>query len=636
MLQHIRDRSQSWISKVIVALIVLTFALFGLQTLDFNANNSTAATVNGHEITAREVYFEINLQRQQLARSMGENFDPSLLKDEVLQESALQSLVEKKLLLVNALEQSLSVSNSTLDQIITRAPEFQVDGRFNPEVYKQRLSSRGMTPRQFKDYLQQDLVISQLRSGFAGSAFVTGYEARNIARLQNQRRQVRYLILSAAEREGEITVSEEALRSHYEANSDAYLTEEQVRIEYLLLDKLQLQADIQVPEQELRNRYDDWVREKRQAADQQRGAAHILIEFKDDATEAEALKQARTLKNRISAGEDFAELAREYSQDSFSADKGGELGDIEEGFLGEAFDSALAQLDPGEVSEPVRSDFGYQLIRRLETAPVELPSFEEQRETLLQVAQQERAELLFVERVEQLADISFESADLEEPAEAVGLPIQRSEFFTRQNAQSLMSDPRVLQAAFSEALQDGTANSDLIELDNNRAMVLRLLEVKKPQLQPFEAVAESIQGELIRQQVQEQLDTRAGEILAALKRRDKTAEEIGAEIGIGWVSETLQRNEGTLERSLVNAVFRMPRPEDDRQSHGVVTLSTGDKVVVSLLEVLDDNIQGDQEGELSADASLAQLRDALVSTQARSDFTGVLHSLKSHAEIDYP
>ncbi len=445
MLQNIRDNSQGWIAKTIIGVIIMLLALTGFDAI-FNAaaNRGTVAEVNGEEISQTELDQAVNMQRRQLAQQLGNSFDPSLLNDGMLRQSALSGLIERMLLLQAARGADFAFSDQALDQLILQTPEFQVDGRFEAARFDQVLQQMGYTRMQFRELLEQEMLIAQLRAGIAGTAFVTDQQVRQFAELERQTRDYSSRTIPASLEA--VSVDEAEIGSYYEANREQFRSPEQVVLEYVELNKEDLFDQIELDEQALQGLYQTHIANLAE----QRRAAHILVEVDDDTDDQAAKARIDALAQRVGQGEDFAALAQEASEDPGSASQGGDLGFAGPGVYDEAFEDALYALEKGQVSEPVRSEFGWHLIKLLDVRAPEVPTFESLRPELERELKSQRVEQRFVELTKQLEDSAFEAADLAQPAQELGLQVQTTPAFGREGGEGIASNRQVIQAAFSE------------------------------------------------------------------------------------------------------------------------------------------------------------------------------------------
>lgn len=617
MLQNIRDNSRGWIAKIIIGLIVMLMAFTGFEAIVTGTGNSqNAADVNGDKITLNELTQAAEMQRRQLLQQLGRDFDASLLDERLLRESALRGLIDRRLLLQGAQDAGFVFSEAALDQVILQTPEFQVDGRFDAARFDQVIRQMGYGRLQFRQMLQEEMLIGQLRAGLGASSFVTDQEARAFAGLERQTRDFASLTIKA--NPAVIELGEADVQAYYDEHATEFMTPEQVVLEYVELFKDRFFDQVEVTDEELQPLYENEIANLAE----QRQAAHILAEVGDELNDEQAQAKLQELKARVEAGEDFAALAKEFSQDPGSADDGGDLGYAGPGVYDPAFEEALYALQSGQVSEPVRSEFGWHLIKLLGVQSPQVPSFDSLREKLAREYKTQQVEQRFVEATKQLEDSAFESSDLSQPAQELGLEVKVSEAVGREGGSTgITANRQVLQAAFSpEVLEDGN-NSSTIELDPTTVVVIRVKEHKKPEQLPLEQVAESIRAHLQRERAAANAKSEGEKLLAAI--------EAGEAAGEGWqVQEAATRSQEGVEPRVLQALFRMAKPAgENAPSHAGVTLNNGDYVVLRL-----DGVNVPEQA--LSEEELGMYRNFLASRAGQQDFAAYRKQLEAKADIE--
>ncbi len=619
MLQNIRDNSQGWIAKTIIAIIVALMALTGVDAIFTSTSNSqNAAKVNGEAITTPELGQATEMQRRQLLQQLGQDFDASQLDERLLRNAALSNLIERKLLLQSADEAGFAFSQPALDQVILQTPEFLADGKFSAERFDQVIRQLGYSRLQFRDMLKEEMLIGQLRAGLAGSGFVTDAQVADFARLEKQTRDFSLLTVKADS--AAVQLSDDDIKAYYDAQSADFMSPEQVILEYVELKKDAFFDQVQVSDDDLRSAYETEVGN----LSEQRQAAHILIEVSDSLNDEQAKTKIEEIQARVQKGEDFAALAKEFSEDPGSAANGGDLGYAGPGVYDPAFEEALYALKQDEVSAPVRSDFGWHLIKLLGVEGAEVPTFESLKDKLERDLKSQQVERRFVEVSNELEDAAFEASDLAQPAQEFGLQVKTTEAFGREGGEGIAANRQVLQAAFSpEVLEDGS-NSGVIELDPNTVLVVRAKEHKMPERLALEQVADGIRAQLTQVRASEAAKAE-GEALLASLREGKTPSEQAQ----SWqVVEAATRSQDDVAPAVLQAVFRMAKPEvADKPTFAGVTLGNGDYVLVQLKGV------SEPEGALS-DEDKATYARFLASRNGQQDFESFRRQLQDKAEIE--
>ena len=627
MLQRMRDNAQSWVAKVIVGVIVLIFALTGWESISrFGSNEQNAAAVNGTEITKFELEQAVGLQRRQLVQQLqqlNDNFDPNMIDDALLRESVLDGLIERAVLVEGARDFDLRVSEAMIDRLILSTPDFQVDGEFDANRFDIVIRNMGLASRMaFRDLVRQELLLAQLRNAFEATAFATKNEQIQLARLEEQTRD--FAVIELPIQRDEINVTEEEIETYYTANAEQFMTEEQVVLEALTLSRNDFFDQVQVDEQALQALYEREIGN----LTEQRRASHILVEVTDEVSEEQALETITAARQRLEEGEAFAQVVDDVSDDIGTAATGGDLGYSVQGSFDPAFDEALFALERGEVSEPVRTSFGYHLIKLTDVAAPELPSLESMREGLEAELKAEQVERQYVEASRELANLVYESPDLAEPARALNLEIETIGPVGREGGEGLAANPRVMAAAFDEeVLQDGL-NSQLLELDADTSVVIRVKEHMRAKQRPLEEVSEDIADTLRFEKAVDQTREQAEELVAALEADSTQPADVAERIGGSWNNhEAINRSNNELPRTLLRSVFAMPRPSEGEPVYGHARQPDGSQWIVEL--------RGVATPESLRETAESELFQRYISGQSGTqDFTALQESLKERAEIE--
>ncbi|AMS17161.1 peptidylprolyl isomerase [Pseudomonas chlororaphis] len=620
MLQNIRDNSQGWIAKTIIGVIVALMALTGFDAI-FQATSTSqdAAKVNGEEITQNELSQAVDMQRRQLMQQLGKDFDASLLDEKLLREAALKGLIDRKLLLQGAENSKFAFSDAALDQVILQTPEFLVDGKFSPERFDQVIRQLGYSRMQFRQMLAQEMLIGQVRAGLAGSGFVTDAQVLAFARLEKQTRDYASLTIKADP--AAVKLTDDEVKAYYDEHAKEFMSPDQVVIDYLELKKASFFDQVSVKDEDLQALY----QKETANLSEQRRAAHILIEVNDKVNEAQAKAKIEEIQARLAKGESFEALAKEFSQDPGSANNGGDLGYAGPGVYDPAFEEALYALNKDQVSAPVRTGFGFHLIKLLGVEAPEVPSFASLKDKLTRELKTQQVEQRFVEATKQLEDSSFEASDLAQPAQELKLTVHTSAPFGREGGEGIAANRAVIQAAFSPEVLDEGANSTAIELDPETVVVLRAKEHRKPEQLPLESVASSIRAQLAKEHASAAAKAKADALIASL-REGKTALKAPVD-GQNWkVSEAVTRGQEGVEPIVLQTLFRMAKPAaKDKPTFSSVTLPNGSLVVLQL--------SGVNEAAAPTDEEKAQYRRFLASRVGQQDFAAYRKQLENQADI---
>ncbi len=628
MLNFIREKIQGWIAWVIVGLLIIPFALWGINEYFGTGGGLVAATVNGTEIDQREFQQAFYEQRSRMQEMLGSQYD-SRVFDPQLRQRVINELVERELLLQNAEAMGYRVSDENVAATIRSFEVFQENGVFSPELYRQQLRAQGQSPALFEQRIKRALLASQLPTAVAATAFVTDLELDALIRLQGQQREVAYLTLPIERYEDSADASDEAVASYYETHRERFMTPERVSVEYVELSADELGADIDPGDEKLREFYRS--RSQQFSTPEERKVRHILFTIPEGASESEVeavrAKAGEVLK-RIRDGESFAELAREVSEDPGSADMGGDLGFISLGVMEPDFEQVAFALGEGEVSEPVLTSFGFHLIEVDEIRAGKVKPFESVRDVLLKEYQRDEAERKYFDLADKLTNMAYESPDsLSEVAEALGLPLKESALFSRDGGEGLFADPHVVNAAFSDDVLKQGFNSEPVEVGDKHVVVLRVKEHREAAPLPLEEVAETIRQQIIAEKARERALQAAAKLVERLES-GASREEIAREVGADWQTPAaLARNAVTVDSALVQMVFRMPRPAEGGTRYGSTALTSGDFAVLALSRVTDGDPAGFDQAERE------NLRQQLANLRGTESSQALLESLKAKARI---
>ena len=604
MLQSIRDGSRSWGAKIIIGVMVAAMALFGVESLFsvFGSDPNEVASVNGEPIMRQQVELEV-----QRALRSGQ-VPPE--QERALRNDMLDQLITQSLLRQYAEDGGFYVSDAQLDQMIVTLPEFHdQDGRFSAEIFRNRLAGAGYTPLSFREELRMDIKRQQLQQGLVFSDFSLANEEQRLADLQGQQRDFRYVMLDANDAAYEVEVTEEQMQAYYDANQERFERPEQVRVEYVVIDRQAMAEDIAVDESELRAAW------REQNRDANRRVSHIMVTFGSERGREEAQQLANEALADLSRGESFADTAVRFSDDTASAEQGGDLGVISRGFFGDAFDDAAFALGVGETSQVIEMDGAFHI---LQVTELDAPSFEEQRDRLAQEVALREVNDDFNRQVQRLIDESFAADDLQSVADDLGLTLNESDWLARGEGEGALSEPGVLDEAFSADVLEEGYNSEVIELDNDRRLVLRVAEHRDATVLPLDEVRDEVEQAVAAQQRQEALQEQAAELIALLRAGDA--------VELEWLeaNNVSRQSDSTLPQVLIREVFRMPHPEEGDSVYRAVTLPQGVAVVA-----LDSVNEGQADEQMNAFVS--QMAEQL---RAQAIIQGLIDDLRSDARIE--
>jgi len=617
MLQKIREKFTGWIAISILALIGFSFVFVGLNYSFIG--QSYAAKVDGVDIGVNQ--FE-NAYREQLQANPQLAQLPEEYRQQ-LRSNILEQLIQQRVI-DNYLDKAgYQISDEDVTAMIQRAPEFQVDGKFDIETYRTLLAQAGYEPARFEAAQRQSLRRQQLQRSIRGSALVSPAQYRRFLNLAAEQRVVTLATIDPDAVADEVTVTDEMITTFYDDNPTLYQLPETADVEYVEISRDDIAATVSISEQELQEYYE--INQDRYVQDEQRQARHILVAIADDEDAAEAT--ASELLARAEAGESFEGLAREYSADGGTAAQGGDLGVLTRSQLPGELGASIFSMDEGTIEGPVKTDFGYHIIRLdriIERGPLPL---DQVRGELITELQDQQAENSFRELERKLSDALFDATDIRALAAAVGTEVKTATGVTRLGGGDFGSSPAAIEAIFDEAVLAGDLLSEVIELDANRTAVFTVSNHVEAQRQPLDDVREAIAETMKARQAETLMAEKAEQMLAALAAGEEfaaAAESIGA---TATASTAISRNAEGFDQSVAVAVFTALKPTADKPSRGSTRNDSGGYTVYSLDAVMPgrpESIPLDDR-----DAGKMQLADQ----SGVGDFVAFVQALRANADI---
>lgn len=517
-LLHKRKR----LAQVVLVLLVIPFAFFGLEsyTRSFGGSRDDVATVNGSSITQGEFAEELRRQQDRLRAAFGPNIDTEALDTPGARRALLESLVSQRLIADAALRGRLTVSDDALRETIAAVPAFQGEGGFSRSNYETLLRAQNMTPATFEARLRQDLTLQQLNDAIRGSAIASRSVTERLAAIEGQRREVQEALVAAQPFVEKVKVSDAQIKAYHEANAAEFRVPERVRAEYLVLSAEALGEREPITEAELKAAYE--ARASQYGVAEQRRASHILVK-----AEAEAAKLAAEARKNPAR---FADLAKKHSQDSGSAANGGDLGYFGRGMMVPAFEEAAFRMKEGEISAPVKSEFGWHVIRLTGVRPATVRPFAEVRAELAAALARQKGVRRFAEAAEAFSNTVYEQSDSLKPAaERFKLPLQTSGWIERGAPAAeagVLANAKLLGALFADDAVKAHRNTDAVEVGPNVLVSARVLEHQPERQKKLDEVRAEIERRL-RAEEASRLAGQAGEARLAELRK-------GGDAGLSW------------------------------------------------------------------------------------------------------
>ena len=629
MLQFIRDNATGWIAWGIVILISIPFALWGIHQYVTPDSSVAVATVDDAEIGYYDFQRLYARRRQQLQSILGTGLIDAD-EEARLRREVLDRMIDSEVLVRSGTATGMRVGDEQLAGTIQTQDVFQSAGRFSQDAYEGWLRSQGYSPGGFEEDLRRSLLEQQIALGISESEFISGRGLRDAVRVRLQTRTFSLLTIPAAEFESP-EPTDSAIRGHFEQFRSEYTAPERLRLRYLEIAMDEIAARIKADDEELHALFE--AEPDRFVTPEKREISHILISVPSDAGTdevAQARNRLVALANRIAEGESFEDIARVDSDDPGSAAAGGALGFVERGMMVPEFEEAAFALGLDQVSGPVRSNFGWHLIKVTSVQRPRGATFEEVRDQVLAQYQSREAERIFVERVETLANFTYEHHEsLEIGARELGLPIRETSPVTRdgQSDDPIASQPAVVAAAFSSDVLDDGNNSEPIEFEPGRIVVVRAFDHEPSRALALEEARPDIVAALKADARREAVIERGRALLSDL-RNGWGAGAVAADSGLEWSRfENVGRIDGGLTEQLLETAFRMPRPRAGTPQFDGVVDGGGDFVIVSLSSVDDGDVSSMSDDEIRT------IRQALESDGGRTMLDAFVRGRRQSADV---
>lgn len=636
MLETIRQKVDSPWVKILLALVILSFAVAGIGSYVLSNVNRDVAEVNGEKITRQEFERQI----QQIRQNMGPRFEQLYPTEQALskfKQDVLEQMIFARLIRQFADSLGLTVSLERVFAEIRQMEVFQNEkGEYDPAVLKRVLLRAGYTPEGFVSARQSEMALQQLQH-LLTSEIALQAEVEQFIALDKQKRSGHWILLDSALLAPSYDFSGQAgeaeLKTYYEQHKEAFRVPEQVQVQYVELSGETLAKSIQVTEAELKAYYE--AHQDSFGSPEERRASHILIAASQDAKQEEKAKKkqkAEEILSQLQSGADFAELAKKYSDDPGSAEKGGDLGYFGRGMMVPEFEQAVFALKKvGELSGVVETPFGYHIIKLTGIKPAKVKPFEEVRDDVLARLRKERVDLLFAEKKNEVAEKAYEIVDaLDEVAQVVGTDVKTSPWFSRDKGEGIFANPKVREAAFSDVVLVDGYNSDVIEIGPNHAVVLRLAKHQDAYVKPFDQVREEIEARLRNEKALAEVESLGKKLITAVRQKD-----LESALGVlpslfkaKWNAfSALTRHGSEVKPEIRELVFDTPKPKGDVPTVNGGRVQNGYAVVV---------VSHVEPGALPAinDNERKQVATRLVQ-EKMMQLDGMIQGwLKTHADIE--
>lgn len=607
MLGAIRNKSKGWVAYLIVGLITVPFALFGIQDYASRSANTAIAKVDGEDIDINIYYQELSTQQRNLQQQLGAAYTQEI--DNVLKQNLLDSLINEKLIENYANSLDIVTLDDEVKSVIEMNQAFLVDGEFSQDRYLQLLRLNSYSPAAYEIAQSKALNREQIKRNLSGSAFMSSTQTKQLNDLASQEREVSYLALNTENYKDEVSVSQSQISDYFNENRSSFVEGRKVKVDFVELTLDSMEEPESPSNDDLKNLYDDNA--ELYTNPERRRAQHILVESEE---------LAKDLLNQIKEGADFAELAKANSEDTSSSEEGGDLGFFERELMGAEFDEAAFAMNIGDVSEVVATDYGYfHIIKLTDIEPETMQSFDEVQEQLVSLYIRTAKEKLLFGSLEEFMNLSYEES-LDMVADQFGLELQTSDFFGEGSSQY---DPKFVASAFSSAVIDDGENSEVMEISPEKFVVLALSDLQSEREKDLSEVEGQIESVLKTLAAKEIIDNLAENIASALSSGDEqTANQLISENNLEWVNEGWISRANELPFDVTSLSFTLPKPEEGGHTYSAESANRITSLVIDLAGVRIP--EGDSDTGISA---------LYLSQENNEMFISLIEQLRENAEI---
>lgn len=591
MLDRLRTHVKGWLGMAILVLISIPFALFGLQNYTAGGSEAPVAEVGDYKIYQADINNAYQERVAQLKQQYGDQYSADLFNEAAIRNEALNRLMQERLISYTVNEDGYIASEQAILDVISTLDVFQKDGQFDKQTYTQLLRAKGLTTQAFVQQVKVGLERDQFINSIVDTTLIDDSEVDDFYRLSNQTRDLRYISLPISSVISAVQLTEDEVLESYQQNEHLYKSPQQASIDYVELNLVDLMKEIEPTEEQLLNFYQT---EKQSFSELgRRRASHILFEAPQGAEKLvveEKLDLAESVLAKIRAGEDFASLAKEFSDDIGSAKTGGDLGIVTDGMLDNTLANAFDALKVGETSGVVQTNYGFQIIKLTEQQPAKVPTYETVKTKVTELLKRKMANDKFYQMADRFAELSFEIPDSLQPlVDELGLSIKHQGLFSKGQGDGIASHNKIRQATFSEDVLSGN-NSATIELESEHLVVLRVNKHKAEQVEPLEEVRVAIESAIKTEKANRLLSDKANELLAKIKSGSVFEDFMQTDnldlVDLGPIT----RNASSVPAILLRDAFSMAHPSEGNPSYKQVTLDNGDVAIIELSKIVD----GDQ------------------------------------------
>lgn len=627
MLQAMRNKMHGWPAAVLLGLATLAMSSFGIEGYIMSHTDTYVAKVGKHEISQQDFQDRMNQLRQQLSAEQGDNFDADAFEKPDMKLKVLEGMIDQQLLLKANQDWGIRVPDQAVRDYIANIPAFQTNGQFDPNMYRTLLGEQRKTPDMFQAEVRASLATQALPNAIDASTIVTNEEMNHYLDLRMQRRDIRYAVLPKPQ-PADTTVTDAQIADYYKTHLADYMNPEQVSLQYIEVKGSALKPDASPSDAELMKRYEN--EKQRFVQPEQREVSHILINVPANAT-PEQQKAALAKADKIAAEatpDNFAKLAEQDSDDLGSKRQGGDLGWLQKGVTNAAFDAAMFAMKKGEISKPVLTPDGYDILWLRDIRNGEAKSFAAVRDQLLAEATAGEMDRKYNEVAGKLSDNTYQNPSSLEPAsQALGLPIRTTPLFSGQGGPGIAANPKVVKAAFGNDVLAQGNNSNLIELGNDDAVVIRLAQHVAAAAKPLAEVHDAIAKAILDQRIAAAAKQQADELLARLRKGETLAAVATSDHAEVKSLAGMVRIQPGVPAALRDQAFLLPHPIDGKPQYAAVDMHDGSYALLAV-----DKVEGADLSKITP-AERDMLRQQMMQAYGAVETQELIKALRSGTEI---
>ena len=629
MLLKIREIMTGWIAAAIIVLLIIPFAFWGINYYFGSGGKISAIEVNGTKVSLQEFQRAYQNIRQRWQQMTGQSVPAD--QDPVLKQNTVDSLIDSELIKQINDSMGVRISDSRLTSTIKGISEFQGTNGFDNTLYEQLISRMGYSSSSFEAQFRSDLEASQLQAALTKSAFVTDRELNQIESLLKQKRDISYAVLSSNPVKETVEVSDDDVKKYYDEHDQEFMDPEQVKIAYVELSLQKLAASIKVDDKALHDYYES--NQSLYQVEDQRKFKDLFIAAGKDASPDEVEKaraEVQALYAAVKQGSSF--------KDAVAAQKSDKSPDVEvidqdymtKGIMEPEVDKVLFSQKVGDLSEPIKTDSGFHIIKLEAIKGGTRSSFDDVKDQVEKDYRASLAEPKFADDADELTNLAFEQPDsLYAISDKLGLTIQESPLFNRQwQPNDFLRNPKIVTASFSDDVLQGGNNSEPIEMGDNDLVVLRVTEHKAAKKKPLAEVHDRIVTRIKFERARDKTRSRGEAIISDLRQKKASEDDVARKQGLLWQRKTgIERNDPDIDGAILKAAFSLGRPETGKNIYGGDSLASGDYAIIIV-----SSVQDGKPGDVT-DQEKTALQNNLVQSFTNDYWQQFLNDLKGKAKI---